>query len=103
MDYYFIGDRELLTAFRLVGIEGSAVSNAGETREAFLSVTGKAKQDCRVLILTEKASDWLGSLVTDWQMQGSYPLIVEVPGIMGPLPGRKTLVDSINEAIGIHI
>jgi V/A-type H+-transporting ATPase subunit F len=30
-------------------------------------------------------------------------LIVEIPGIMGRMPGKKTLVDSIREAIGIHV
>ncbi|MDR2159575.1 MAG: ATPase V, partial [Treponema sp.] len=28
---------------------------------------------------------------------------VEIPGVMGRLEGRKTLVDSIREAIGIHV
>jgi V/A-type H+-transporting ATPase subunit F len=30
-------------------------------------------------------------------------LIVEIPGIVGRLAGRKTLVDAIREAIGIHV
>jgi V/A-type H+-transporting ATPase subunit F len=39
----------------------------------------------------------------DWQLSGKYPLLVEIPGINGRLEGRKTLVDSIREAIGIHV
>jgi V/A-type H+-transporting ATPase subunit F len=60
-------------------------------------------EKCRVLILTEEVADWLGDLLIKWQLSDSYPLIVELPGMMGRLPGRKTLVDSIREAIGIHV
>ncbi len=60
-------------------------------------------QDYRVLILTEEVVDWLDNEVTQWQLSGKYPLIVEIPGTMGKLEGRKTLVDSIREAIGIHV
>jgi V/A-type H+-transporting ATPase subunit F len=115
MDYFFIGDPELATAFRFIGIEGCPVLNAADTREAFLRLT--RSQDaatmpfqadfgagtCRVLILTEEAADWLGDDLTKWQMSGRYPLVVEIPGVMGRLPGRKTLVDAIQEAVGIRV
>jgi V/A-type H+-transporting ATPase subunit F len=39
----------------------------------------------------------------DWQMSGRYPLLVEIPGMLGKLPGKKTLVDAIREAIGIQV
>jgi V/A-type H+-transporting ATPase subunit F len=113
MDYFFIGDPELVTAFRFVGIGGKAVADAAEARAAFLRVTRgwdetagavlPGGEGCRVLIITEEAADWLGDLLIDWQLSDRYPLIVEIPGILGRLPGRKTLVDSIREAIGIHV
>jgi V/A-type H+-transporting ATPase subunit F len=115
MDYFFIGDPELVTAFRFVGIGGISVADVDEAKAAFLRITrgwdetagtvlpGRAEEECRVLILTEEVADWLGNLMIDWQLSDQYPLIVEIPGIMGRLPGRKTLVDSIREAIGIHV
>ncbi|QQO11228.1 V-type ATP synthase subunit F [Breznakiella homolactica] len=113
MDYYFIGDAELLTAFRFVGVEGSSVVNPEEAKAAFLKITqaydGTAGTvlpggpDCRVLIITEEVADWLGDDLTQWQLSGRYPLVVEIPGSMGRLEGRKTLVDSIREAIGIRV
>jgi V/A-type H+-transporting ATPase subunit F len=113
MDYYFIGDPELVTAFRFVGIQGTAVVDAAETKAAFLRITRGWDETagavlpgaggCRVLILTEEAADWLGETLIEWQLSDRYPLIVEIPGILGRLPGRKTLVDSIREAIGIHV
>ncbi|MDR2135920.1 MAG: V-type ATP synthase subunit F [Treponema sp.] len=115
MDYYFIGDPELVTAFHFVGIGGRAVADSGEAQAAFLRITrgldetagvvlpGEAGKGCRVLIITEEVADWLGHLLIDWQLSDRYPLVVEIPGILGRLPGRKTLVDSIREAIGIHV
>ncbi|MDR3337640.1 MAG: ATPase V [Treponema sp.] len=113
MDYFFIGDPELVTAFRFVGINGISVRGPDDTRAAFLKITEgwdetagaflPGAESCRVLILTEEAADWLGNLLVDWQLSGRYPLVVEVPGVMGRLEGRKTLVDSIREAIGIHV
>jgi V/A-type H+-transporting ATPase subunit F len=118
MDYYFIGDAELVTAFRFIGIDGIAASNAGTARSAFLRMTrgwdetagavlpvasAGGSGGCRVLILTEEAADWLGEDLTQWQLAGEYPLVVEIPGIQGRQSGRKTLVDSIREAVGVHV
>ena len=113
MDYFFVGDSELVTAFRFVGIEGQAVSGADEALAVFKKCTYGWDQtagailpgaiSCRVLIITEETALWLGETLTDWQLKGSYPLVVEIPGTMGHLPGRKTLVDAIREAIGVHV
>ena len=117
VDYYFIGDPELVTAFRFIGIEGMAVRDAAEAESVFRRITegwveeaGAALpgslpgvEGCRVLILTEEIAGWLDDLLVKWQISGRYPLIVEIPGIMGRLADRKTLVDSIREAIGIHV
>ena len=113
MDYFFLGDSELVTAFRFVGIDGIAVRGHDDALDAFRKITGgydaAAKTDlpgaglCRVLILTEEVADWLGDTLVQWQLSDRYPLIVEVPGLLGRIPGRKTLVDSIREAIGVHV
>jgi len=101
MDYFFLGDPELVTAFRFVGIAGASVRDSDDALSAFRRITGA--ESCRILILTEEVADWLGDTLVQWQMSDRYPLVVEVPGLMGRLPGRKTLVDSIRGAIGIHI
>ena len=117
MDYFFIGDSELVTAFRFIGIEGMAVRDAAQTAAVFRRITEGwveeagvtlpgslyGAEGCQVLIITEEVAGWLDTLLINWQISGKYPLVVEIPGIMGRLPGRKTLVDSIREAIGIHV
>ena len=118
MDFFFLGDPELVTAFRFVGIPGRPVQKAEDALEIFRRMTESydaaagtvlpaAKwpepEACKVLILTEEVADWLGELLVQWQLSDRYPLIVELPGLMGRLPGRKTLVDSIREAVGVSI
>jgi V/A-type H+-transporting ATPase subunit F len=117
LDFYFLGDEELVTAFRLIGIQGMPVKDADEAVAVFRKVTeGLNETDgtplpasisetetCQVLLITEETADWLGDNLVNWQLSGNYPLIVEIPGISGHIEGRKTLVDSIREAIGIHV
>ena len=113
MDYFFIGEAELVTAFRFVGIEGQAVSGEEDARAVFEKCTRGWDEtaraflpgaiSCRVLIITEETAVWLGKTLTDWQIKGAYPLVVEIPGTLGHLPGHKTLVDAIREAIGVHV
>jgi V/A-type H+-transporting ATPase subunit F len=37
------------------------------------------------------------------RMRLATPLVVEIPGPEGPLPGRKTLRDFVQEAVGIRL
>ena len=113
VDYFFLGDGELVTAFRFAGVQGRQVLGPDEALGAFKKITQNVNETaglvlpgsegCRVLIITEEVALWLGRSLTDWQLEGRYPLVVEIPGMMGKIPGRKTLVDSIREAIGIHV
>ncbi|MDR2393585.1 MAG: ATPase V [Treponema sp.] len=116
VDFFFIGDPELVTAFRFIGIRGKGVVNDDGAKAAFLDITQgrdetsgviltrmKKIEHCQILIITEEVADWLGDILVQWQLSDQYPLVVEVPGMMGKLPGRKTLVESIREAIGIHV
>jgi len=114
MEYFFLGDPELLRAFHFIGIKGESVLNPYDARQVFRKITEgmdetagivlpQSRETCKVLILTEEVADWLEEEIISWQLSDSYPLIVEIPGVMGKLPGRKTLVDLIREAIGIRI
>jgi len=115
MEYFFLGDEELVTAFRFIGIEGIAVKDPQEAVSIFKKITEGAgfdeekelpvliPQECHILLLTEETADWLGEYMINWQLSGSYPLLVEIPGISGRLHDRKTLVEAIREAIGIRV
>jgi len=111
--YQIIGERELVLGFALVGIQGTVAATREEAFDAFMRATGRGNllaggtpvegERSMVLVLTEEVSAMLEEEVREWQMSGEYPLIVEIPGLHGHLAGRKTLTDSIREAIGIHV
>jgi len=117
VDLFFIGDEELVTAFRFIGIDGMAVKDAKEAVAVFRRITEGENDEtmadlppslsganyCQILIMTEETADWLGDYMINWQLMGNYPLLVEIPGIAGRLQGRKTLVEAIREAIGLHV
>ncbi len=100
-----------MLAFSLVGVRGEVALNRDEALAAFNRVTGKggvvgapvSEERPKVLILTEEASMLLEDEVVEWQQGAKYPLIVEIPGLHGHLSGRKTLTDSIREAVGIQV
>ncbi len=101
MEFHVIGDEELVIGFRFVGVPGSVAGTAEEARQAFADATKDG--GVRVLILTEQVSSLIPREVMDWQMNGAYPLIVEIPGIRGHAPDRRSLIDSIRDAVGIRV
>jgi V/A-type H+-transporting ATPase subunit F len=121
VEFFFLGETELVIAFRFIGINGMAVNSSGEAIAAFRKITENEAADffssadrveavslpsadnCHILIMTEEVASWLGDLLVEWQLSGRYPLLVEIPGIAGKMSGRKTLVDTIREAIGLHV
>ena len=109
MNYFVIGEREMVLAFRLVGVDGAIAETRQEVLESFNRVTGRGgtvsvpvEKIPRVLILTESAS-YIQDEELEWQKTADYPLIVEIPGLEGHLSGRKTLTEAIGEAIGVKI
>jgi vacuolar-type H+-ATPase subunit F/Vma7 len=101
VEFYVIGDEELVIGFRFVGVQGAAVYSKPEAEEAFRKATTTGS--IMVLILTEQVSAMIAEQVMEWQLSGSYPLIVEIPGIEGHLENRRSLVDAIREAVGVHV
>lgn len=116
MDFFVIGDDEVVIGFGFVGVEGTVARTREEALAAFRKATsgeaggpagsggsGGPAGNVKILILTEQVADLIPDEVMDWQMNGSYPLIVDVPGIGGRNPDRQSLMDSIREAVGLHV
>lgn len=109
MKFYVIGSREIVLAFKLVGVEGAVADNRDEVLEAFNKVTYRdgeimpAEKVPNVLILTEDAACQIEEEEIAWQKTGKFPLIVEIPGLNGHVEGKKSLSDAIREAVGVQI
>jgi vacuolar-type H+-ATPase subunit F/Vma7 len=101
VSFHCIGGEELVIGFRFIGVPGTVARGPEEAHEAFQAVTRKG--EARVLILTEQVSAMISQEVMAWQLSGAYPLIVEIPDVEGHLEGRTSLIDSIREAVGLHV
>lgn len=97
-----LGQSEIVTGFGLAGVRGKACVTREEVLEAFREKTGKAS-GVKVLILSEDASSLIQDELLEWQLSGAYPLVVEIPPLSGSPMGKKSMVETIREAIGIHV
>ncbi len=110
MKFYIIGEREIVLAFKMTGVMGTIAETRTEVLDIFNRVTGKGGvanvptgEIPQILILTEQAASLIEAEEIEWQKKGKIPLIVEVPGLNGHLKGKKTLSQSIYEAIGVKV
>ncbi|MDR1933116.1 MAG: ATPase V [Spirochaetales bacterium] len=101
MDFFVLGEEEIIIGFNVVGIQGRLVTTRDEALEGFRYALSLPQ--LKILILTEEAASLIGEEVTEWNMSGKFPLLVEIPGIQGRMEGKKTLVQSIREAVGISV
>ena len=101
MKFYCIADEDTVRGFRLAGVEGRVAKTLKEAETALK----EAQEDAHigVLILTERVAADLRPKVDELRMTRDRPLVVEIPGPGGPMPGHKTLRQFVQEAIGIHI
>ncbi len=106
MEYFVIGEREIVLGFMLAGVKGQAVNSKTEAQDAFRRLTSSVSVGSdrpKILILTEDVSDMLEDEIKSHQMRGIAPLIVEIPCLSGHIQGHKTLTESIREAVGIQV
>ena len=101
MKYYCIADEDTVRGFRLAGVAGQAVASAPEAAQAIESAA--AQPDCAVIILTETVADSIRPQVERIRFEWQRPLLIEIPGPDGPLPGRKRLRQLAQEAVGINM
>ena len=111
-DFFVIAEEEIVLAFRMVGVDGRAVSDREGARSAFLYATGTGVDPsgraykgigAKVLILAEDAADLLEAEAMEWQLSGAFPLIVEIPSQGPARVGRKSLEDAVREAVGVGL
>ena len=101
MKFFCVADEDTVRGFRLAGIEGEAVSSAEEAAAAIRR--SAERPHVGVLIVTHAVAADARTEVDAIRMRLATPLVVEIPGPEGPLPGRKTLRDFVQEAVGIRL
>lgn len=101
MKFLCIADEDTVRGFRLAGIAGQIVTTAQQAAAALEKAV--AQTDCGIVILTERVAADIRGRVDAIRLERGRPLIVEIPGPEGRLPGRKSLRQFVQEAVGIQL
>ena len=101
MKFYCIADEDTVRGFRLAGIAGQVATTAPQAATAMEAAM--ARPDCGIIILTEKVAAGIRDQADAIRLAQTRPLIVEIPGPEGPVTGRKSLREFVQEAIGIRV
>jgi V/A-type H+-transporting ATPase subunit F len=99
--FYCIADEDTVRGFRLAGIAGQSVTTPDQAAAAVRQAV--TQTEWGVIILTERLAASIRQQVEAIRMERDRPLIVEIPGPEGPLPGRKSLRQFVQEAVGIRV
>jgi V/A-type H+-transporting ATPase subunit F len=101
MKFYCIADEDTARGFQLAGVEARVATTAEQARAAIDAAV--TRPDFGVVIITEKVAAWIMQQVEMIRLTRDRPLIVEIPGPEGPLSGRKSLREFVQEAVGISV
>jgi len=99
---YVIGDADMVTGFRLVGIEGVEATSIDEAGQAFDKAL--ARNDLAIVIVSEEFSvqPQLHERIEKVRRERKEPLIVEVPGSTGK-PSETRMSDLVSKTLGVRI
>ena len=99
---YVIGDSDMITGFRLVGIEGVEVSTSDEAKQALSKAL--TRTDVGVIIISEAffIDPSMQQAVDKVRQEHVTPLIVAIPGSKGAA-NKMQLSDMVSKILGIKI
>lgn len=95
-----IGDRDMVTSFRLVGVKGIVVSSVDEAWRALSKVVESV--DVALIIISEEFSTKMRDNIDKLRLSRMAPLILEVPVRLGP-SGAIDMSDIVRRAIGVKV
>jgi len=99
---YVIGDSDMTTGFRLVGVEGAEAVTAEEAMEALSKAL--ARSDVGLIIISEAyfSDESIREQVDKIRQERVTPLIVVLPGSRG-LMKSTPLSETISKILGIKL
>ncbi len=100
MQGFVIGDRNMVTGFKLVGVDGTQVTDLEEAKQAFSKAL--TRSDIAIIIISEEFSTKLHEEINKERLAHVTPLIVEAPSHFGPT-GEIRISDLITKTLGIKV
>ena len=99
---FVIGDNDMISGFRLVGVEGVEVNSAYEAKQALESVL--VRSDVAVVIVSQEFSTQpaMREEIDKIRREHTTPLIVEIPSSRGP-SGETRISDLVSKTLGVRL
>ena len=99
---YVIGDNDMVTGFRLVGVEGGEANSVEEALQTLNAAL--ARKDLAILIISEEFSiqPQLREIIDKVHNERRELLIVEIPGSRGKTSAVH-MSDIISKILGVKI
>ena len=99
---HVIGDGDMITGFKLVGVEGTEVSSPEEAQHALNNAL--SRKDIAIILVSEEFSSQpsLREQIDKVRQERVTPMILEIPGSRGQ-SRRIDLSEVISKILGIKI
>jgi vacuolar-type H+-ATPase subunit F/Vma7 len=97
---FAIGDSELITGFRLVGVEGVETLTQNDAKQALEKALSRT--DLALIIISEEFSAKMREEIDNFRSIRISPLIVEIPSRLGP-KGEAKISGLVSKTMGIKI
>lgn len=99
---FVIGDSNMITGFRLVGVEGVEVNSDEEAWQALKKAL--VRNDLAIIIISEEFSTQphMHEAIEKIRRERKNTLIVEMPGSKGK-PSQVHMSDLISKTLGVRI
>lgn len=101
MKIFCLADEDTVRGFKLAGIDGRAVATPEEALVALREIS--VREDVGLLVVTDVVAAEVQDEIDKVRIERQRPLIAEIPGPDGPMRGRKTLRQFVQEAVGINV
>ncbi len=101
MSVWVVGSAEVVAAFALAGVAGRTAEGRGESVAALEELAGR--QEVKILAVEEANAELARDVIDRLKLDPLAPLVVELPGLAGPLPGRRTALDLVRQALGLRL
>ncbi len=99
---FVIGDNDMVTGFRLVGVEGLAVTSPEEAKQALKNALNRG--DVAIIVMSQAFSSEpsLREEINTARQERSAPLILEIQGRRGPSL-ETSISDLVSKVIGVKV
>ncbi len=97
---FVIGDHDMATGFRLVGINGVEVSSVETAKEALFKAI--ERKDLSIVLISEEFSSQIRPDIDKLRSERNLPVILEIPGSKGP-SAEVRLSDFVGKVLGMKV